>query len=138
MNDSEFEEWIKQDEESGQFKSHVYRCPKGHLTIGYGTNLDAGITEKQALALMRCEIEECKDQLSKCRWYTKQSDNIRYALLNMCYNLGFPRLCLFKKMIYHLDHLNYADAAMESLNSTWAQQVGNRAFRIADIIKEGK
>ena len=35
------------------FRSHVYRCSAGALTIGYGTNISDGISETEALLLLR-------------------------------------------------------------------------------------
>jgi len=42
----------------------VYRCPAGKLTVGIGRNLeDKGITEEEALFLLRNDIAECEDDL---------------------------------------------------------------------------
>ena len=41
-----------------------YRCPAGRLTIGIGRNLeDKGITEKEAVMLLKNDIQECIENL---------------------------------------------------------------------------
>ncbi len=55
--------------------------------------------------------------------------------MNMCFNLGWPRLSSFKKMLAALQVKDYETAAREALNVRWAQQVGGRAQRIAHMIK---
>jgi lysozyme len=128
-------EWIKRCE---GFSSKPYKDSVGVLTIGYGTNLDQGITVKQADSLLRDEIDYCLGQLKQCDWYIIQPNGVQNALLNMCYNLGITRLCSFKKMIGYLKVKDYANASHEALDSQWALQVGHRAKDIAIMIGEGK
>ena len=59
------------------------------------------------------------------------------ALLNMCFNLGWPRLSGFKEMLLCLQAGSYARAAEEAKDSKWARQVGDRALRIAKLFEEG-
>lgn len=127
--------WIKKCE---GYNPRPYKDSLGVLTIGYGTNLEQGLSEKQCNYLMLCEIQTCLDELNHYSWYTKQSPARKDALLNMCYNLGMPRLLTFKKMIKALDNMDYANAAKEALDSLWAKQVGNRAKDVALQIREGK
>jgi lysozyme len=127
-------DWIKKHE---GFRSKPYKDSVGVLTIGYGTNLEQGLSEKQCNYLMLCEIETCLDELNHYSWYTKQSTARKDALLNMCYNLGMPRLLSFKKMISALDVKDYATAAKEALDSKWAKQVGDRAKDVAVMIRAG-
>lgn len=127
--------WIKKDE---GYNSKPYKDSLGIWTIGYGTNLEQGITKKQAEFLMLAEIETCLDELNNYTWYTMQSAARKDALLNMCYNLGMPRLLTFKKMIRYLENRDYANAALEAMDSRWAMQVGQRAKDVAVMIREGK
>lgn len=126
--------WIKKGE---GYNPKPYKDTLGILTIGWGTNLEQGLSQKQCEYLMLCEIEICLDELNHYTWYTMQSNNRKDALLNMCYNLGMTRLLGFKKMIGYLEKMDFTNAAKEALDSKWALQVGERAKDIAVVIREG-
>lgn len=110
----------------------------GYATIGIGHNLHEPLSEKIILLLaeerantarMECEIAfDFWDDLSERR---------KRALANMCFNLGLTRLRRFKKMLLALENGYYDQAADEALDSVWADQVGDRALRIAQAFREG-
>lgn len=56
-------------------------------------------------------------------------------VIEMCFQLGFPRLQKFKKFHYHLNKCEYEDSATEMLDSRWAKQTPNRAKALADKMK---
>jgi lysozyme len=60
---------------------------------------------------------------------------VQESLVNMCFNLGRPRLSQFVKFIEHINAARYLDASIEMLNSRWASQVGDRAVRLSNAIK---
>jgi GH24 family phage-related lysozyme (muramidase) len=127
--------WIKKCE---GFSSKPYKDKFQNFKIGYGINLDHGLSEKQCDFLMKCEILNCIDELNHYSWYTIQSQNRKDALLNMCYNLKIYGLLTFKKMISYLEKKDYANAAKEILNSQWAINYNERAKDVAVMIREGK
>lgn len=132
-----------------------YYCKNGFLSIGVGRNLIAnpltekekkavgdwqhGITNNAAMMLLRTDICRC---IKLCRdnlpvW--KQLDPERkYALIDMCFNLGISGLLKFKKMLQDMEIGNYRGAAKECLNSKYAKDVGKRAERIAKLIETGE
>ena len=57
-------------------------------------------------------------------------------LVNMHFNLGMPTLRKFRNMLDALERREYNRAADEMLDSNWADQVGNRAIELADIVRE--
>lgn len=110
----------------------------GKTTIGVGRNLtDRGISRKEALFLLEEDVAICMQELESRPWYTKQPPGVREALINMCFNLGMPRLLTFKKMIRALEAKKHHQAAIEALDSRWATQVGNRAKQVAERIRCG-
>ena len=124
----------------------------GVPTIARGVNLIEGITPEESRFLTMNRIKRSKGDLDRnLPWWNDLSDKRRSALLNMCFNLGWPRLAGFEKMIARLKDahgleevgafakagLCYAAAAEEALDSRWAKQVGARADRIAAMIREG-
>lgn len=114
-----------------------YKCTTGHLTIGVGRNLDdVGLTDEECLYLLRNDIQRCKNELIQFDWYLQQPENVKVALVRMNFNLGLTKLLGFKKMIKALEEKNYTKAAMEALDSKWADQVGDRAKDIAVQIRE--
>lgn len=116
-----------------------YKCPAGKLTIGVGRNLeDRGITEEEAMILLQNDILACrKDCYTSFIWYGELDEVRQGVILEMCFNLGISRLKGFKKMLKACELKNYTLASQEMLSSLWARQVGNRAKKLADIMRKG-
>ena len=127
---------LKRDE---GVKLFPYHCTGGKLTIGIGRNLeDRGITVEEAEVLLGNDIDICiGDLVENLPWFTKLSNGRRRALVNMRFNLGMAGLLKFKKMLTALELGAYYAAAAEALDSKWASQVGERAQRIAELIRKG-
>lgn len=68
-------------------------------------------------------------------WWRGMSADAQRALANMCFNLGWPRLSGFKKMLSALAAHDYNEAADQALDSRWAQQVGARAVRVTELMR---
>lgn len=115
-----------------------YKCTAGYLTIGIGKNLDNGISTKQAYALLELDIEDCVKELDKAfpSW-AKHNDERQNVLIELVFNMGMPRLKLFKKMFAALDKSDYPEAANQMLDSKWAQQVGKRAITLSMQMRTG-
>jgi lysozyme len=128
---------INQLKEDEGFSATPYKCTAGHLTIGYGANLDAGITEEEAECMLcvRTNIINCSLEKAFPDWYNDLDRNKQNAIINMVYNLGLQEFCKLKKMIHCLEIKDYTSATMEMLQSKWAKQVGKRADRLAKIMK---
>jgi lysozyme len=60
---------------------------------------------------------------------------VQQVIVNMCFNMGAPRLSQFKKFIKAIQDEDWATASVEMLDSRWANQVGARADRLSDRIK---
>ena len=116
-----------------------YRCPADKFTIGVGRNLeDRGISEDEAGYLLKNDIAGVLDDLDRnILWWRGLPTSQRLALANMCFNLGWPRLSRFKKMLAALKAGDVEKAAAEALDSRWAEQVGARAKWIADQLTRG-
>lgn len=134
-------------------KLSPYVCPAGKLTIGVGRNLEDnplnekeiralgdymhGITKNGAMLLLRNDVEKCLKDLRKFEFWSKLDIERQYALLDMCFQLGFNGLCKFKNMLYFMKLKDYKIASFHCLDSNYAKQTPKRAKRIADLIKEG-
>lgn len=132
-----------------------YRCSAGYLTIGIGRNLEtnpltleeqkvvgnwqSGITKNAAFFLLKNDIaramNDCKTQIP---FWQKLDHERQYALLDMTFNLGIKGVLNFKKMLGAMGCGDWEKAAKECLNSKYATQTGQRAKRIAEIIRTGR
>jgi len=57
-------------------------------------------------------------------------------MVNMCFNLGYPRLSKFKKFLAAMEDNDFETAAKEMMDSKWATQVGDRAERLKQRVLE--
>ncbi|SIS73017.1 glycoside hydrolase family protein [Insolitispirillum peregrinum] len=116
-----------------------YRCTAGKLTIGVGRNLDdVGLSVDESAYLLGNDIARVMAELDKALpWWRGLSEVRQRALANMAFNLGVPRLKGFARMLAALQAGQWDEAATQALASKWAVQVGDRAKRIATMIKEG-
>ena len=121
------------------YRSRMYVDTVGKRTIGYGWNIDdRAIRQDEAILRARNDRDEAIAELTGTfPWFPFLSDNRKRALGNMCMNLGMLKLLRFKKMIAALIKENWEEAANQALDSKWADQVGNRAVRIAELIRNG-
>jgi len=116
-----------------------YQCPTGHLTIGYGHNLEIGITKEMADVLLMTDLRAAELEVSsKVTYFNKLNEARQFVLVDMCFNMGIIKLRTFKKMLAALSKGNYPVAAREMLDSKWAVQVGNRAKKLAEIMRTGE
>lgn len=115
-----------------------YKCSAGFLTIGFGHNLDAGITLTQAYQLLESDLDICTSELDKgFPGWREHPEHVQNTLIEMQFNLGRPRLAKFSKFWAALNNDDYETAAKEMLASKWAQQVGQRAITLSKQLAEG-
>lgn len=120
------------------FRAKPYKDTEGHLTIGYGINLDAGITEDEAEMILVHRVRKIQLALSsKLVYWNKLSIARQDVLTNMAYNLGIDGLMKFKMTLKMLEAEKYEEASKQMLNSKWANQVGNRAIELSAMLREG-
>lgn len=123
--------------ENEALRLEPYRDTVGKLTIGVGRNLDdRGISEEEALYLLSNDIEDVFAELEqKLACWQSLPNPQKIAVADMCFNLGWPRLSKFKKMLGALDRGDFSEAAKEALDSKWARQVGTRSDRVATLLR---
>lgn len=127
-------ELLKRDE---GLRLRPYQCTAGKQTIGYGRNIeDNGIRESEAELMLLNDVDECKMVLSdRIENWVELSEVRQSVLINMMFNLGWPRLSKFKRMIAAVELGQFALASIEMLDSKWAGQVGARATRLSQMMK---
>lgn len=132
-----------------------YYCTRGYLTIGVGRNLETnplsaeekracgdymhGITKNAAFYLLRNDIARV---ISECErgipFWNNLDDERKYALIDMCFQMGLDGLKGFKKMLAAMGVGNWNEAAAQCLDSKYAKKDSPaRAERIAKTIETG-
>jgi len=97
--------------------------------IGTGVHLDR-VNEAfdKDVAIM---IDEAKKVFPNIDILPEEAQQV---IVNMCFNMGAPRLSKFKRFIAAVNESNWSLAAIEMMDSRWATQVGARAKRLRDRI----
>ena len=117
-----------------------YECTAGDITIGVGRNLESmGLSEDEVYYLLANDIRRCEQELTKAfEWFTHLDSVRQDAMMDMCFNLGISRLRGFEKALEAMEDGDYEEAAVEFLDSNWADQVGQRAITITNMIRTGE
>jgi lysozyme len=132
--DKTVEDYIKRNE---GLRLKPYKCSAGKLTIGYGRNIeDNGISLDEAEFLLSSDIRSVTEEI---RRLIPDFDSLelpqKTALIDMGYNLGVTRLSLFKLMLKAVNARDFKTAAMEMLDSNYANQLPNRSSKNAELIQ---
>lgn len=122
------------------YREFVYTDTTGHLTIGFGHNLEArGLSVPLSSAVLDDDINYWVMKLTQSIGFFDTLNPARKSvLIDMCHNLGVNGLLEFRDMLDSLLKKDYEQAAKDMLASKWAQQVGHRALENAEIMKTGK
>ena len=120
-------------------RTKPYRDTEGKLSIGVGRNLDdVGLRADEINLMLTNDIAAAIADLDRVLpWWRGLSDARRLVLANMAFNLGISRLLGFKNMLEAAKQERFSDAADEMLDSKWAGQVGDRAKRLAAMMRAG-
>ena len=123
-----------------------YKDSVGLLTIGVGRCLDRiGISMTEADFLLDNDISRASAAVVAHIPWAMALDEVRRAvLINMSFNMGIGNtargtgLLGFPKFLAACERGDWATAAAEMLSSKWATQVGVRADRLAEQMREGR
>ena len=124
-------------------ETHAYKCTAEKTTIGVGRNIDPsggiGLSHDEIDYLLANDIKRVEAELLRAfSWYDDLNQPRKDAMIDMCFNMGLPRLMKFKKALAGMAMGDYNAASIEFLDSRWAKQVGQRAITITDIIRSGE
>jgi lysozyme len=81
------------------FRASAYKDIFGNTTIGYGFNVDAGISRSAAAALLVAQVSEAAQTLASYPWYTGLDDVRASVMLDIAVNAGIDGLLKFPRMI---------------------------------------
>lgn len=111
----------------------------GKISLGVGRNLtDNGISDDEADLFLMHDIETAMSELDlRVPWWRDLDEVRRAVVLDLRFNLGWPRLRQFRRMLTTLDAGEYDAAAAHLLDSRYATQVQTRATRLAGMLRTG-
>jgi lysozyme len=127
-------------------KYEIYEDHLGYATFGighlitdkdpeYGWPVGTKVSEDRVNEVFKTDVQKFVSETQKVfPDLINKPDNIQVVLVNMCFNLGAPRLSKFKKFIAAINDEQWIEAAVEMMDSRWAQQVGPRAIRLKQIV----
>lgn len=132
----EIAESLKREE---GYRAFCYTCTAGAHTVGYGRNIDAnggmGISESEADFLLHNDIERTIEECRRWSWFDDLDPPRQSVVVQLAFQLGYPRLSGFNRMLFALSRHDYETAAIELLDSRFATQVPERAARLADQMR---
>lgn len=121
-------------------RKRIYVDTVGKTTGGVGRNLtDRGFSDDEIDLMLTNDINAVERQLDKALpWWREMNDARQNVLANMCFNMGIGKLLDFKNTLTFMRAKRYDAAALGMLDSQWAKQVGQRAVRLAEMMRKGE
>ena len=143
MNIVQLREQLKIDE---GVKYEIYKDHLGNPTFGighlivegdeeYGKPVGTPVHEDRVNNVFARDLRTYVDEAKKVfPDIDDLPETAQQVIVNMCFNMGAPRLSKFKKFIAAVNEADWETAAVEMMDSRWATQVGNRANRLRNRI----
>lgn len=121
------------------WRNKAYQDSEGIWTIGYGRNLqELTINKSEGEAWLCADIAEAKALALRFPEYDSLDTHARKdVLVEMVFNMGPRRVAGFRNMLRAMRERDWDEAAMEMLDSKWADQVGKRAQRLSEQMRTG-
>jgi lysozyme len=118
-------------------RDRPYRDSVGVLSIGYGHNLEAkGLCEAALIAQLEYDVDSViLDLYKELPWWKDQPPQVQRVLINLAFNLGIGGLKTFVNTLALIKAGKYSEAADHLMDSLYARQVGQRADRLATILR---
>jgi lysozyme len=141
---AQLEKELRRDE---GVRYEVYLDSVGLKTVGVGHNIDAKplpsycslpLTDLMVDRLLSDDLCNVFADLDRALSWWRTLDGVRQRVIaNMDFNLGISGLLEFKLTLAAIKAGQYDTASREMLDSAWAKQVGDRADRLASMMKTG-
>ena len=122
----------------------IYKDHLGNATFGIGhlvlptDDLEEGVEypDEKVMEIFEKDFEISKEGANLFIPEKNIHPTAFGIVIEMCFQLGLPRLQKFKRFHYHLNKCEYEESAAEMLDSIWAKkQTPNRAKALADKMK---
>ncbi|MBR8429373.1 glycoside hydrolase family protein [Burkholderia cenocepacia] len=116
----------------------IYTDTVGKVSGGIGRNLtDKGFRDNEIDLMYQNDIADTEAWLDRNLPWWRTLDPVRQrVLMNMAFNMQ-GRLLGFRNFLAAAQRADWSVAAAEMLDSLWARQVGDRAKRLASMMRSG-
>ena len=102
----------------------------------FGADVGTKVDEARCIEAFESDLESV---LSDCKILYPNFDDLpeeaQQIIANMMFNMGRPRLTKFKMMKDAVDNGDWNEAANQMVDSRWYAQVGKRAERLVDRMR---
>lgn len=95
------------------FRALPYKDSQGHTTLGYGLNVDSGISKYAAAALLNAQVAELDATLAGFPWYQTANDVRKSVFLDIAFNDGLHGLLAFPQMLAAAARADWEGAAAQ-------------------------
>ena len=119
------------------FRATRYLDSVGKETIGYGFNINAGITQAAAQALLNAQVAALAEALGGYWWAAGLDDARMSVILDVAFNDGLNGLLHFVKCLSAIGAKDWQTAHDELLNSDAAHLLPVRYAALAQILLTG-
>ncbi|QCU53102.1 glycoside hydrolase family protein [Burkholderia pseudomallei] len=116
----------------------IYTDTVGKVSGGIGRNLtDKGFRDNEIDLMYQNDIAETEAWLDRALpWWRSLAPVRQRVMMNMAFNMQ-GRLLGFRNFLAAAQRGDWGAAATEMLDSLWARQVGDRAKRLASMMRSG-
>jgi hypothetical protein len=81
------------------YRTLPYKDTRGHTTVAFGYNIDAGISKYAATALLTAQVSELDTTLAGFPWYATANDVRKSVFLEIAFSAGVHGLLNFPHML---------------------------------------
>jgi lysozyme len=117
------------------FEPQKYIDTEGRATIGYGFQIDAGITQNAALALLQAQLQDIDARLQPFPWYSSLDAVRQSVCIDIAFNAGISGLLRFPKMIAALAVKDWESAADQCAVTN--PELASRYHELSQILLSG-
>ncbi|KVE45476.1 glycoside hydrolase family protein [Burkholderia sp. BDU5] len=116
----------------------IYTDTVGKVSGGIGRNLtDKGFRDNEIDLMYQNDVAETEAWLDRYLPWWSSLDPVRQrVLMNMAFNMQ-GKLLGFRNFLAAAQRGDWSTAEAEMLDSLWARQVGDRAKRLASMMRSG-
>jgi lysozyme len=117
------------------FRTLAYKDTQGHTTIGYGWNVDAGISKSAAGALLNAQLTDLDTALAGYPWYQAANDVRKSVFLDIAFNSGLHGLLGFPHMLSAAATGDWEVAAVQC--QVKEPELASRYATLAQLLRTG-